>query len=260
MAKNELHKWHIVGVDPEVVISLNGYTDNVDDDRPATLGGSGSLGAESPVVQWVSGGARRIRFRSRYVADDSETNIDPKVAQLRRLRERDPQLLRAPRVRFHAPGVLPLVGYASVSLQVVGLWPNGWTREVAFEVEIVESRSVTVQTVEVAAGETLWADLRSGETFESLAARLWRDPLRGDLIRRANPAIATAEAPGDLVKVLEREHPRSSGPVRPAAAPFATLRDGSTPWVTALEALGQARLSTPGLAWERLPEVVAGEV
>lgn len=264
MARNARQVWSITSVDPEVVLDLRGYVEGgVSDTATPLLGGGSSLGSSSPVVQWVAGGARRVRLRSRFVGEYNEDDVESRLARLRRLRERDPQILRAPRVLFAWPGVR-IVGLAEdVQIDVVGLWPNGRVREVAFEVVLVAAEPVTVQVVSPVSGETLWTELRDGETFEALAARLWGDPLRGDLIRRANPDVALTEAAGDRVRVLEREHPRSSGPVRPVSAAFRGLRDGSRPWEAVVDLLGAERGTVAGqggLPWARLPEVLAEEV
>lgn len=261
--RNANHLWRIGSLDPQVVLDLAGYTDGVDDSASPVLAGSGPTPGTDASVAFVGVGPRRVRFRTRFVGEYNGDSLASTLERLRALRTVNPVLGRAPRVQF-SWGLVRIAGLAeSADIRIVGLWPNGTVREIAAEIAIVASSPIAVQTVDPSAGETLYTPLREGETFESLGQRLWGDPLRGDLIRRENPELAAGEEAGDLVRVLEREHPRSSGEVRPVAAPLVRLRDGSTPWRDLVDQLGRERGSAAGqlgLSWDRLPEVLAGEV
>lgn len=244
---------------PGARVTLTGWTDAVEDQRRPVLGGSTSTGAAGPVVQWVAGGARRVAWRARWAAADTSEDLEPTLRALDTLRARDSVLLRAPLVYVVHPQMAGCYGLVETAdYSVVSWWPNGQVREVVADLAVVEVRRVELEVELPGAGETLWTVLADGETFESLAARLWRDPLRGDLIRRTNPDVV--EEPAARVRVLEREHPKIASPVRPVAPAFARLADGSWPSRSLLEQLGVERLAGVGVAWERLPEVVAGEV
>lgn len=250
--------WRIVSVDPAVVLSLSSDGQTADGSQlsqtPA-LGVSPSPGATAPSVQWVASGPRSLAFAAQIKSRDFGHDIRPDLQALERLRTADQILGRAPRV-LAVHGGVQVTGFVSrLELHVVGFWATGLPRRVDFSIEVVEAAERSYETVPV--GETAYRELVDGETFEQLGLEAYRDPLKGELIRRENPEIAGRfEVAGDVVKVLEREHPRTRGRVVPVSAP---LQAG---WEDVVMALGASRGTSaePGMAFDDLPDVLAGLV
>lgn len=257
----DLNRWVIQTLDPAVFIKMKGQynPDNgVESGQQPNLSSSSTAGSEEPTVVWVGGGSRTVRFSSRLRSLHSADDIRGKIRDLERLRERDPLLGRAPRVSF-AWGDTEVEGFVS-RLRIVknGHWVTGLPKEALFDLEVT---SAPDPKGEIGTGETQYVYLVGGETFETLGYRYLGDPLKGELIRRINPKIAgRPEEAGDRVKVLEKEHPKMRGEVKPLSPPFLDKNNDGV-WATVVDALGVSRGSTEnGLSFDQLPEVVAGLV
>ena len=253
--------WKLESLDSAVYLVLEGQSQPDDgvqvEDGPTTTETS-TAGTSIPTVQWVAGGGRLVRFSSVFWSLHLLDDIRPKVEALEALAKLDPSLGRAPRVSF-TWGDLAVEGFVvGVSRRYTGWWPvSGYPKTVAFDLSIREAVPVTASS---SSGETQRLVLAAGETFEALGLRFYGDPMKGELIRRENPALADGEVVGDRVKVLEREHPRVRGLVpRPLAPPFLDRsRDAST-WQPILDALGSSRgRELAGIPWALQPDVVAG--
>lgn len=218
-----------------------------------------TAGASRPYVQWVAGGSRVFSFRSRFRSLHNLDNITSKVEFLEQLTARDDDLGRAPRITF-AWGVHEITGFVTACpLEIVGYWPTGFPRQVVFDLEITEAPE---NAGEPTSGETQFIRLGAGELFETLAARHLGNPLRGELIRRINPALSLLpENAGDVVKVFEREHPAMRETVKPGSVPFTEQAARPGDWQALIDELGGERgVDQRGLPWRLLPEVVAGLV
>lgn len=255
-------QWKITSVDPEVTLKLAGQfrpTGGVELQAPANITSTATAGSDVPMVQWVHGGAPGLRFASSYVADNFLEDMQPQIDMLARLNKRDATLGRAPRVAF-TWGTVAIEGFATVDYRITGFWPiSGRPKSVVF--------TVTIQGAEPPdeggrdSGETQHLILGAGETFELLGLRFYADPLRGEMIRRRNPEIATAEVAGARVKVLERTHPDVRGKVRPTAPSFLDRTGQGKTWMPVVTELAEDRgATTVGLPWDLQPEVLAGEV
>ena len=271
MGLSDLIKWNvwtITSLDPEITIGTTGKGLEGQfqpeggaswEARPA-LAESATVGSDRPAVQFVHGGKRVVKFRSSFVSLNQLDDIGPKLDALEALDRKDDSLGRAPRVSFQWSD-LEIEGFARVRKRVVGFWGiTEWPKRVDFEIEIVEALELDLDGSGSSSGETQHVTLGLGETFEVLGARYLGSPLRGELIRRENPSLAAGEAAGDRVKVLERSHPRMRGRVRPSSPPFLDV-SGADVWADTVTDLAEDRgTTTRGLSWDRLPEVVAGEV
>ncbi|MCA9567366.1 MAG: hypothetical protein KC656_05965 [Myxococcales bacterium] len=257
---NVKRRWRIVSLDPEVDLDLQGEfapDDGVEDSKPPQMAVGSTVGTARPQVQWTAGGVQTLTFssqiRSRWVGED----IGPKIDALRSVREVNVALGRAPRVAV-SWGDTEIHGFADVRGRVVGLWAgSGLPRAYLFEITVTEALPVELDAI-ASEGETQILRLRDGETFETLGARYLGDPLRGELIRRQNPAVAdVGESAGARVKVFEADHPTLQGPVRPTGGAFLDREGRRTTWQPIVELLGASRGSAddPGLPWDLLPGV-----
>lgn len=258
------NQWRIVSVDPEVDLLLEGQffpEDGWDDTQAPVMAGSATPGSSEPSTQWVAGGPRVVNFRSAFRSLHFADDVRPKELLLRKLRERDPTLGRAPRVQV-TWGHEEITGFARVRIRVNGFWITGLPISVAFDLEVTQALPADLDLIDNQSGETQFVTLADGETFEGLARRAYASPLRGELIRRENPLHADQEEAGDRVKVLERDHPRARGAVTPSSPPYLDRRRTGATWQPVIEELAEARgqAGDPGLGWSYLPEVVAGEV
>lgn len=253
--------WVIESVDDEVSLRLVGEyhpEGGLETDQAPVVTDTTTAGSDEPSLQWVSGGSRVWRFRNRFRSKHNLDDIRGKRDDLERLRQRDPNLGRAPRVSV-AWGDRELTGFVtSLRTRDVGLWVTGLPKELQFEIEITSAPDVTGSG---SSGETQYLHLAAGESFETLGRRYLGSALRGERIRRINPALAgRPERAGDRVKVLEREHPAMRGAVLPLGVPFLDP-DRTGWWQPIVDALGASRGATErGLPYQALPEVLAGLV
>lgn len=253
--------WTVTSLDAAVWVQLEGQfspDDGMSDNAAPQLGSTATVGSERPAVQWLAGGRRVVSFRSSFVSLNELDDIRARIEALAVLSRRDASLGRAPRVVL-TWGELLIEGFATVDMNIAGWWPvSGFPMRVDFTLEITEALQLTGDSSS-GTGETQYRTLAEGELLETLGAAMG-DPMLGELIRRVNPRIAAGEAPGDRVKILERSHPRMQGRPRPSAPSLLGLA-ASSDVAAVLEDLAASRgVALPGTAWERLPEVVAGEV
>lgn len=252
--------WRLTSDDPEVDLYLEGQwrpDDGVAEQAPATFSATVSPGTAAPTVQWIAAGARVLEARISFVAPDFQKDVGAELATLRRLEAVDPALGRAPRVIFEWGELHTIRGFATVKIRTTSYWrATGRPREVMADLSITQAAPIDVEETG-ATGETLYRVLGEGETFELAAASIYANPLKGELLRRVNPDLATRrEQAGDLIKILEPDHPSMKGRPRPLA--FCYQGDHEQQIRELSEALAQRRLSVR--SWDSLPEVVSGEI
>jgi hypothetical protein len=252
-------RWRIVSLDPELDLSI--VSDfrpegGVEDLQPGVFATAGSVGSSAPDTQWIRSGARTKRLRDSFVSRDMSDDLRPIRRKLERLRERDPALLRPPLISL-TWGDQELTGLAiDVRITEDGRWTSGLPRRITVEIVVQATQRPSATIGATPTGETTYVTLGAGQVLESLAAQLYGDASRGELIRRQNPELASRlELAGDLVKVLEADHPDARGTVRPLSAPF--LSDG---WEDLVNELAAQRGTTasPGTSYALLPEIAAG--
>lgn len=256
----KFNQWKISAIDPEVRLELEAQFDpeqGMERSLSPQLGTAVSAGSSLPHVQAVSGGLDVVRFDDVFRAQLSITDIRPQIDTLERLARVDPSIGRIPRIQL-TWGDLEITGFVSaLTTRITDYWWTGLPKACAFTIEITRAEELGLETGP--AGETLYVVLGSGETFEELGRRYYGDPLLGELIRRQNPSLADGEAAGDLVKVLEANHPAVAG-VRVAPTSIPLLDGGG--WDAIVEGLCESRgqVGQSGQPWSTLPEVLSGEV
>ncbi len=258
----KFNPWTVVAVDSGVSLELEGEfqpEDGVEVNGAPVLGQTSTVGSAEPATQWVSGGARTVRIRSSFFSRHTLEDIRDRYDALEALDRHDPTLGRAPRVSF-TWGTIEIEGFATVRKRITAFWPvTDFPRQIVFDLTITRAVPLDLGDSGSGSGETQHVTLAEGETFEILALRHFGDPLRGELIRRENPGLAHGEEAGDRAKILERTHPRMRGTVRPTSPPFLSVGRGGPDELLAALAVDRGS-GTRGISWERLPEVLAGEV
>lgn len=257
--------WTITSKDPEVTINLESQfqpDDGVEIDDTPVWGSSVTAGSDRPTLQYVAGGPRTVRFTSSFQSRHQLDPIQEKIDALEAIRGKDATLGRSPLVSFQWSDI-EITGLAQIKMRITGFWPvSEWPRRCEFEILIQRADKLDLDGSGdgTATGETQYLTLSSGERFENLARRYLGDPLKGDLLRKINPAQGAQEAAGDRVKVLERTHPAMLETVVPTSPPFLDRTRSGDTWAPVVEDLAEARALEVGVAWDRLPEVLAGEV
>lgn len=159
-----------------------------------------------------------FEFRARDYTDD----IRPVIADLERLHAVDPALYRPPIVRLRW-GSIEIEGFLRLQLRYVdGAYqmPPHYPRAVVGTITVVEIEPRVLEKTSDPAPETRYRRVGPGETFESVAMTMLGDPMLGVLLRRINVHVTTTGlSDGDIVKVLDPDHPKmlqSTGPASPA--------------------------------------------
>jgi hypothetical protein len=257
----KFNQWRVTSLDAQVFLELVGQynpEEGIDIVKAPSITESSTPGSPVPSQSWTKGGAEHWRFRSVFNSPHNLADIREEIGKLETLQKLDTLLGRAPRVRLEW-GDHVLDGFAVLQLRHHGFWAiTGLPRGMSFELDIVEAPILDFED-QGSTGETQYVVLGRGESFETLGVRYLGDALKGELLRRANPEIADGEGPGDLVKVLEREHPSMRvKSIRPTSPPFLDPAQDESTWQPLVTELATTR--SRGLAWEQLPEVIAGEV
>lgn len=229
--------WRIDSADAAVIFTILGRwpaNEPIRVRRGGSLSVQSGPGARLPVVQDADGGAESWSFSGTIAGRHNEDDVRADLEVLDRLAVPDATLGRRPRIRLEAAGRVIIGIVASYEDEDLGVWPATLLpRGRSFTLEVTEAPDVALEEAQLSpAGETAFVTLAAGESFESLARSFYGDPLLGVHIAAENPA--SVGDVGDLIRVLEADHPRVRAPVRPGSAAFTGAE-------TVLEALGRSR-------------------
>ncbi len=241
--------WSIVSVDPAVRLTYAGRSPllNVRRRKRPNVTHAATPGTSRPAAQWVHAGPEVVAFTVEVAGENMTHDLAPELNALRALTAIDPQVGRGPRVVW-TWGRDTITGFVTAADEnIASKWVTGLARAVVFELEITEAPDLVESAP---TGETLYTRVADGDTFEGLGFRHTGDPLRGELIRRGNPALAQRElAAGDRVRILEADHPDMRKRVAAASVPLAAAGAAAE-----IEALAESR-GTVNRAWALLPGV-----
>lgn len=176
-----------------------------------------TIGLDQPVLQFVGGVLDTLSIEVRVFAKHrgalgtgiGADDIGDKVAQIRELARRDPDLGR-PHVWLFAIGtqLSQRVVVRSVSpIKYDRFRDDGTIRGIVCTFDMARYEPYSVSGL--AEAESLVTPARTGETYEHVAARVHNDPLLGEALRRRNPDRRVL-VEGDLVhvptaRILRRE-------------------------------------------------------
>lgn len=159
---------------------------------------TGTVGLDQPVLQFIRGELETITFQAKVWAEhggDANTqpaNIKEMVDKIRNLPRID-RTLKRPHVwtltwtdEYQADVVVRSVGGIKYdAARPEGLTPSSF-RGVLFSMDLARYVQYDAKQL-IGAAESLIIYVKEGETYESLALRLYGDPSLGDSLRRRNP-------------------------------------------------------------------------
>jgi len=230
----------IVGLDPGFKTQFEGefIAQNLEETIGSFLGEASSVNKESPTFAWVRGEAETVSFVARiWKSSDVFASVNQEIEALKSFARRDPTLKRAPKVQITIGTDLSFVGFIrGLRLSYDEIRTNGALRGATVAIsfqktdirdEIKDAASNLAGQIKFAAGIVaggigIGAQIKKlvnvpgaslfvqdrvitakrGDTMESIAAREYGDPLKGDILRRVQPDKANPQ-PGDDIILIE---------------------------------------------------------
>lgn len=222
---NEAKVWTLEGQDAGFQIRFQGQfiAEGLEENVGSTLGETTTIGKDKPNFQWLHGDGEMVSFTSRIIAKSSFNNVKQEIELLKSFAKRNAELKRAPRALFTAGTEIGFTCFVKgVRLKYDELRSDGSIRGCVIDVTlqkiedtITENAATSLRAQikfsagQIAAGAALFAqsarglinipggslhtigrkyNVKSGDTFESIAAREYGNALYGDILRRAQPA------------------------------------------------------------------------
>lgn len=185
----------------------------------------GGFSRESPIIQWVGGMLESFTFEARFFSEHSQDNTAAeKLEQLELLRKRDSTLGRPPLLAFYwgvaIPDGFPCLLDSMGTISYDEIREDGTIRGFTCQITVKRFTEYQLETTPVSQGErTPVYVAKHGDTYESIAAWRYGDPLLGVLLRQMNgrapmvknaPTGASDLKPGEEIKLypineLQRE-------------------------------------------------------
>lgn len=233
----------------------DGEPDSVQVQAPSSVVQSGGFMTDRPATTPTSAGPRIVTIEHTFDSKHREHNIGLVVVVLELMRRASKQLRRRPKLRFqYGDHNFPVwLGEYTVR-PTEGYWPGTrHPKRVQISVQCIEAFTHALQRADSRPPETSWIRLPAGHSFELIAALRYGDPDLGVLIRRTNPDMLE-EDPGQLLRLLEPEHPAMQEPVIPRAPAFLER------YAELTQAKAEARLGRQAASWSDFAaEVVIDE-
>jgi hypothetical protein len=161
-----------------------------------------SLNRQNPIIQFLHGTSDTFSFTARFFALHGEDNMpDKQLKVLQAWRVRDPTLARPPRVAFTLGNIVPFPEAVITSLGNIAFTEplqNGNIREVALRVDLLRYTKYSLETSPEP--ETRYYAASTGDYFEMLAWKEYRNPMLGVLLRRSHPELQVLTE-GDIVRL-----------------------------------------------------------
>ncbi len=161
-----------------------------------------TLNRQNPIIQFLHGTSDTFSFTARFYALHADDNMpDKQLKTLQTWRLRDPTLARPPRVAFTLGNIIPFPEAVITALSgIVFSEPkqDGDIREVSLRVELLRYTKFSLSTEPEP--ETRYYAASTGDYFEMLAWKEYRNPQLGDLLRREHPQYEVLEE-GDIVRL-----------------------------------------------------------
>jgi hypothetical protein len=202
-------------------------TDGVTEAVSGSWAEATSLGRQHPIQQWTKGEQQTLTFEARFFSRSIVENIDDIVESLKRAVQADPDLGRPPLFDFQWGAFHDVVVVSSVGgLKRTALYPNGQLRDATVPITLrhYEKFDLILTDPDERDHGTLYLVAKTGDSWESLAGKLYRQPLLGELVRRQNPDKPFLQ-PGQLAVMPDPPDVRGLI-VTPRSIPLERTADG----------------------------------
>lgn len=223
-ASPEAKVWFLEGIDEGFKTRFQGQyiAQGMEESIGAVLGETTSVGKDKPNFQWLHGEGEDFNFTARIYANDSFVNIRQQIELLKSFARRVKELKRSPRALFTTGTEIGFTCFVrGVKILYDELRDDGSLRGCVCQISlqkiedtITENAATSLRSQvkftfgEVKAGAALFAQsakglinipggslhtigrrfqVKQGDTFESIAAKEYGNPLFGDILRRAQP-------------------------------------------------------------------------
>jgi hypothetical protein len=173
----------------------------------------------NPLIQWVGGALETISFEARLWSEhkDSQTARD-KLEVLKLLKQALPPLNRPPLTRFFwgdaIPGGMPCFVESLGGVRYDEIRPDGSMRGAVLNITLKRFTQFTIERVSTSPVErTPIHEVKSGDTYETIALHRYGDPLLGVPLRQQNPRFPMQKwaptgladlAAGEIVKLYPK--------------------------------------------------------
>lgn len=216
---NEAKVWHFLLMEDITGTSLREGSkitgqftpQQVTHDMSVKIGEAGGLSRSNPLIMWLGGSLETLSFQARLFSDDSESQTArEKFEQIKLLRYAQNDLKRPPLVKFFWGSAIP-GGIQCFIKSISGVYDetreDGTIRGVVLNITIAKWVPFTIERGLVSSmSRTPTHVVKSGETYEMIANRVYGEPLLGVPLREQNPRYPIEEwAPRDLVELSPNE-------------------------------------------------------
>jgi hypothetical protein len=178
-----------------------------------------TLGRQYPIAQWLSGEADTVSFTGRLYARHFLDKPADKLKTLIKLTKRDRNLGRPPICEFSmGQGFMVIRCFVSEIGNIVfdSFRHDGSVRGAMFKVTLVRYEPYGLKETDTTTPEpsTVYKVAKEGETFESVAAKLYNNAIKGVNLRKVHPQYPELQI-GDVVKVLPVTHSKIQKKIEP---------------------------------------------
>lgn len=167
-----------------------------------------SMNRAHPIIQFTNGELEEISFSAQWYSRHKNEDIQPYMDAMAAACRRDPNLGRPPIWAFlwGIPLADQVVVKSIAPINIESMKPDGSLRHISFSLTLLRYEQYDIQLTDPneRPHDTFYIVVQTGDTWESLAARQYGDALKGDLLRRLNPARPFLVV-GERVKLLDAD-------------------------------------------------------
>lgn len=224
--------WRFKSLDTEAPFEINGDfrpRDGIRYKVSSNIATAQGLGDQGELLNFLGEKSDRVSITIEIYSEREALfgffgdDIEPRIAELEQLAAKIPFLGRPPIVRFSWGQFARRVMCPDVDVEIRRLHPDGTYAEAAVSISMIAIKKVAVEITEPGTppAESTEVVITPGDTFELLAARYLRDPMRGHQLRlRHSELVGGIETPGARVLVVDRTHPDVRGPIQFVSPPL----------------------------------------
>lgn len=186
-----------------------------DEGLSATIGANYAeqprVGFQDPIIQWITGRAKVITFRSVMFTPDSSASITGVFYDFEELVIVDPHLGRPPICQFTlgSGSVLSeMCVVTSIDPDIPPVRPDGEPREIVLSFSLLRYVPFSLITIDPTkpAKQSYFLVATSAEaSYEAIAKRFYGNPLYGDRLRKRHPDMPMQPIVGKKVRIPSRD-------------------------------------------------------